>query len=209
MSFILDALRKSENDRREQAPPALATAPRATSLKKKNIWLPILAVVLAINAIVFGYFIVTRDEPARAASGTPAPSEPVVRSLRKESQLNSVPVSRTNADAAVPEPAPPKPARVTPLQSVASPEPAPQPALTIEEGVPSLGQMQAAGLVSVGGLRVDMHVYSGDASKRFVFVNMKKYREGDKLSEGPVVEEITPDGVIMSQQGNRFRLDRD
>ncbi len=204
MSFILDALRKSENERREQAPPALATAPRAAPLKKSNIWLPILAVILGINALIFGYIILTRDDPDRAATSTPTTSEPAVRSLRKESELDSVPVAPPIADATVTESVPPNPVPARP-----SPEPQPQPVHIIEEGVPSLGQMQAAGLVSFGSLRVDMHVYSGDASKRFVFVNMKKYREGDRIKEGPIVEEITPEGVIMNQQGNRFRLDRD
>ena len=69
--------------------------------------------------------------------------------------------------------------------------------------------MRAAGIVSIGDLRVDMHVYSGDPAKRFVFVNMKKYREGDRLAEGPSIEEITPEGIILSQQGKRFQLDRD
>ena len=162
--------------------------------------------MLAINAIIFGYIIMTRDEPTPEAASTSPASEPAVRSLRKESQLDSVP-AKTGAPATVAERPKPVPAKSVP--TVATPEPAQRPARAIQEGVPSLGQMQAAGLVSVGSLHVDMHVYSGDASKRFVFVNMKKYREGDRIAEGPMVEEITPEGVIMSQQGSRFRLDRD
>jgi hypothetical protein len=37
---------------------------------------------------------------------------------------------------------------------------------------------------------------------------MSKYREGERLSEGPVVEEITSTGAILNQQGNRFTLER-
>jgi hypothetical protein len=37
---------------------------------------------------------------------------------------------------------------------------------------------------------------------------MNKYSEGDRLKEGPVVEEITPDGAILEHQGQRFLLPR-
>ena len=209
MSFILDALRKSDNERRQQATPALATAPRGTLRQKRTIWLPILAVVLAINALVFGTILLTRDEPAPVTEIIALPpANPEVRSLLKESTIEpaptapaSVPVAKTPAPTPVPAPAPVAPVAVI--------EPAPAPTKTIQEGLPNLGQLRATGLVSVAELRIDMHVYSDDAAKRFVFVNMKKYREGERLIEGPIIEEITPDGVIMVQQGNRFRVDRD
>ena len=51
MSFILDALRKSENDRRDQAQPTLAAAPQAAPVQKRSVWPLIIAVVLAINAM--------------------------------------------------------------------------------------------------------------------------------------------------------------
>ena len=42
-----------------------------------------------------------------------------------------------------------------------------------------------------------------------MFVNSRKYREGDALQEGPVVEQITPDGAVLSFRGSRFRLAHD
>jgi hypothetical protein len=42
-----------------------------------------------------------------------------------------------------------------------------------------------------------------------VFVNGKRYREGDATAEGPTVVEITREGVVMSASGNRFLLSRD
>jgi general secretion pathway protein B len=214
MSFILDALRKSDNERREQATPALAAAPQAVAIQKRSIWLPILAVVLMVNALVFGTIFLTRDEPTPVAATALPSVEPEVRSLRKEILVDSATGKPTNTPAekmTSSEPA------ITPVPAasgstdgkVAAPEPALASSKTIQEGLPSLGQLQAAGLVSTPNLRVDMHVYSGDATKRFVFINMTKYREGDRLPEGPTIEEITPEGIIMDQQGNRFQLDRD
>ena len=44
---------------------------------------------------------------------------------------------------------------------------------------------------------------------RFVFINMSKLREQSQLGEGPVVEEITPDGVVLTYLGTSFLLPRD
>jgi len=202
MSFILDALRKSENERREQAAPTLAGTPRAAPAKKRTFWLPILAVVLAVNAMVFATLLLTRDEPAPAAVPVPTPPKPEVRSLRKETRIDPSPLAQP-----VPPAVPPK---VTAAPApTPKPDAVPTPPQTIREDLPSLDQLRAAGLVSVADLHIDMHVYSSDAAKRFVFINMNKYHEGDRLAEGPTLEKITPQGTIMVQHGNRFRLDRD
>jgi general secretion pathway protein B len=46
-------------------------------------------------------------------------------------------------------------------------------------------------------------------AERFIFINMKKYQEGDNLAEGPAVDEITSTGAILSYRGMQFTLDRD
>jgi general secretion pathway protein B len=57
-------------------------------------------------------------------------------------------------------------------------------------------------------MHIDLHVYAANPQDRFVFVNKRKYREGETLQEGPRVEEITRDGVVLSQHGRRFVLPR-
>ena len=57
-------------------------------------------------------------------------------------------------------------------------------------------------------MRIDLHVYSDRPQDRFVFVNKRKYREGETMQEGPRVEEITRDGVVLNQHGRRFILPR-
>ena len=47
------------------------------------------------------------------------------------------------------------------------------------------------------------------SQQRFIFVNSRKYKEGDTLQEGPVIEEITPDGAVLNFRGSRFKLTRD
>jgi len=38
---------------------------------------------------------------------------------------------------------------------------------------------------------------------------MNKHKEGSRLAEGPLVREITPEGVILNQNGTSFLLPRD
>jgi len=57
-------------------------------------------------------------------------------------------------------------------------------------------------------LTIDLHVYSIESEKRFVFVNKRKYREGDTLQEGPYVEQITREGVVLRDNGKQFLLKR-
>jgi general secretion pathway protein B len=49
-------------------------------------------------------------------------------------------------------------------------------------------------------------VYAANPAERFVFVNMRKLREGESLPDGTRVESITPTGAILSYRGTRFTL---
>ena len=51
-------------------------------------------------------------------------------------------------------------------------------------------------------------VYSDVPAERLVFINNQKYVEGQSIDGTVVVEEITLDAVILSQQGKRFLLRR-
>jgi general secretion pathway protein B len=48
------------------------------------------------------------------------------------------------------------------------------------------------------------HIYDIDTSKRFVVINALKYTPGDTTREGLKVEDILPDGVVLSFEGHRF-----
>jgi type II secretory pathway component PulC len=55
-------------------------------------------------------------------------------------------------------------------------------------------------------LKLEVLVYSDVASERMVFINGRKYLLGDTVAERARVEEIQPDGVVLSEQGRRFTL---
>jgi general secretion pathway protein B len=55
-------------------------------------------------------------------------------------------------------------------------------------------------------LSLDVLVYSDVPAERLVFINGRKYVEGQAVSEDAVVEQITPDGAILRQAGQRIVL---
>jgi general secretion pathway protein B len=52
--------------------------------------------------------------------------------------------------------------------------------------------------------RIDVHVYDTNPRMRFILVNLKKYREGERLESGALLEKITPEGVQLSFRGKQF-----
>lgn len=57
-----------------------------------------------------------------------------------------------------------------------------------------------------GRLVLNAHYYSEDPDERFVLLNMKKYVAGERTAEGPDLEAITREGVILTVPEGRFRL---
>ena len=57
---------------------------------------------------------------------------------------------------------------------------------------------------SLPNLSVSMLIYSKTPKDRWININGSKRREGEEISEGLKVEEITPEGAIFSYQGHRF-----
>jgi general secretion pathway protein B len=212
MSFILDALRKSETERQRKSAPGLADAQYQVKPDKRSIWMPVLLVILAINALIITFLLVD-DTTELTSADAPAPPVPRV--------TESPPVLPAAAPAAVPSPTAvsvsrPLPKSVPKLpaeQKTPAPVLAPvdlPPAQTASEFValPTMQQLSMSGQIAVAPLKIDVHVYAGERGKRFVFINMRKYREGERLKEGPLLEEITNTGVILGHQGQRFTIQR-
>src|SRR4029077_9458987 len=76
------------------------------------------------------------------------------------------------------------------------------------EVLPSINEMNLTGSQALPELHLDVHVYATKPAERFVYINMRKYHEGNTLQEGPVVEHIRRDGVVLKYQGLRFLLPR-
>jgi hypothetical protein len=55
-------------------------------------------------------------------------------------------------------------------------------------------------------LRIEMLVWAADPKQRMVYLNGRRYVEGQRLENGAVIQQIDADGIVLVQGGQRFRL---
>jgi general secretion pathway protein B len=235
VSFILDALKKSENDRQRQASPALVEVKVAAPRRRFPAWALGVGALLVANVAVLAWVLLRQPGPAPAipatSRATPAPGASeaatdagrMVTLTMPADSASTVTVSPNHPEAGVVAPSAAPPLAEEPLLSGSEPPVPPNydandyaPALTPAEAnekaaqraddLPSRDEVIAQG-TQLPELRLDLHVYAAKAADRFVFINMRKLREGESLPEGVRVEAITPRGAELSFRGRRFTLE--
>jgi len=55
-------------------------------------------------------------------------------------------------------------------------------------------------------LKIDMLVWAADPRERMVYLNGRRYVEGQRLENGAVIQQIEPEGIVLLMGGQRFRL---
>jgi hypothetical protein len=225
MSFILDALKKSESDRQRQSGPALYEAKVAPPRSGLPPWAIAVVILLAVN-LVIGLWLLLRHPAAHAA--TVAEAAPAVAPI----PAPIAPVAAAPLAAPAPGPAPSVAPATVPVAGAVpasdaghadslTPEdyaPAAEPATSplgghvrrgTESGVPLYQDAAITPGTNIPALRLDLHAYAARPQDRWVMINMHKVHEGDTLPEGARVDSITPDGAVLSYHGSSFLLPRD
>ena len=67
---------------------------------------------------------------------------------------------------------------------------------------------QESGATTDGELKLQIQVvvYSEVPAERMVFIDGRRYMEGDKVDPETVVERITPEGAVVTRRGQRLVL---
>jgi general secretion pathway protein B len=232
MSFILDALRKSEHERQRRTAPTLAATPLAPR-SSRTPWIFLgLGFLLALNLVGLVAFWIWRDgreaapraaAPREASPGSaPVPGATVPSTSPGPAAQRLIRPLTEEALSARPDPLPGAPdtpdpellprtggaggtERVTPMPA---PPRSPAGPASDTAGVPTVDQLDAAATAGLPVLNLDLHVFLPDPARRFVFINGTRYGEGATLKEGPIVERITRDGAVLNHRGVRFLLER-
>jgi general secretion pathway protein B len=231
MSYILDALRRSQAERERGQLPHLHAQPAtlgvAPAAMPARSWLwPGLAVLalLLLGALVL--LLLRRPEPAApaaaqpaaitppapvatpavvaapAAAAAPAPL-PVVVSAPPAAPANNAPIV-VNARPEVPTKLPAKPAPPAALPPSAQP-PTPPPAKA-EPQTLTLAQLSPEQRRELPPLVVGGSVWSDNAASRFVILNGQLLHEGESVAPGTVVERIGPKTAWVRWRELRLEL---
>jgi general secretion pathway protein B len=230
MSFILDALKKSELERQRQSMPGLMDAPTSLRRGRLPLWAILLGSLLAINIVVLIIVLMRNGAPSVGPSvAATSPRRDPAAAEVKPSAVDEHFSPLSGAPVYAPEiPVPPAEttaastgstaALVAPhaIEQRSAPRSLrrPDPVLTVEEAadndevLPSINEINLTGAQALPEMHLDVHVYATRPADRFVFINMRKYKEGNTLQEGPVLERIRRDGVVLNYQGLRFILPR-
>ncbi|MGI9284640.1 MAG: general secretion pathway protein GspB [Pseudomonadales bacterium] len=176
MSYILDALRKAEQERQSQQTPDLHSvqggrvAPRQTAAK----WLWIGGVVVVIIAVNVAVWLWQSHSPADSDSTASAELQ------QPSSQQGVVPAASQRVEA---EPTAVQPVAIAPAE---------------QRSVQELWQVASHIKAAVQDLKFSFHVYSTKPQRRTIIINDHRMREGDKITADLTLEEITKDGVILA-----------
>jgi len=207
MSYILDALRKSETERSlgAYAPakdPAFEITDRSSSRLRSAL---IVAAIGAIGGLTLFWLFLDKprsesgatpdQEPtATRPAATPLNPNPTVadRSTRELAQEAVVPSVRTT----------PKPTkRMVATTPAADPQGA-------NDDVKFLRLMPASFRSRLPKLEINIHVYSPDLPQQILFINNHEVKPGQRVDGGAVLEAITPDGAVLRLDDTRFKLPR-
>lgn len=228
MSYILDALKKSEKER--ELVRMLRTAGTSYHFwmpTRRRIWPAIIGLALLTGIVLTAlrYWLPTNGSHAASAarsaatvptaatesSKTPA----VVPDPRRTAVAAEHPKLATdNLAAQLPLASAPRPAATAkphatdvvkaaaPTARIAIPEPV-DPAT-----VPFLREMPDEFRRKLPELVVNVHLYSANEAENLVYINNQQLRRGEQLDGGIRVEEIVPEGVVLSYAGTLFKLPR-
>ncbi|MGD9598721.1 MAG: general secretion pathway protein GspB [Steroidobacteraceae bacterium] len=122
MSFILDALKKSDSERQRQAGPALFEVRSATPRNGLPVWALALGALLAVNIVGLGWFLLRA--PAAPMVAKPASTAPTQAPAPAATQATA-PTRSAPIDAAPAGPAPIATARIATARIDTAPASAP------------------------------------------------------------------------------------
>ena len=202
MSFILDALKKSESERNRQSGPTLMEMRVAPPRSRLPTWGLVIGAVLLLNLGLLLWLLLR-----------PTPPPPIVAAAAPAAV--PAPVAAAAAVVTAPTaPAPPEPA-LSPPANTADFEPAlparsPLPSTTnvgADLGLPTIHDLNASG-ANLPELRLSLHVYDAEPSRRYVLLNSTRLREGESTPDGLRLERITESGVVLAWRNRRFTVQR-
>jgi general secretion pathway protein B len=212
MSYILDALKKSDQQRQRGTTPTLQVSQVTGAVPRRplHVYYGLLAAVLLGAGIAIGWLRPWQAEytPPRLTAPVPEPAAqlPIV----KPQQIAPLPAPEMTGDAArrpiARDSATVARAVTAGRAAVSTPSGTTMPLGDVQEQQTlSFDQLPYAIQQEIPAMEVQLHAYASIPGERLVSINSIRLREGGSLMAGLRLEQITPDGMIFSYKGYRFR----
>ncbi|MBI5042096.1 MAG: general secretion pathway protein GspB [Gammaproteobacteria bacterium] len=236
MSYILEALKKSQQERQIGHVPDISQLQDVPLSRPTPRWPRWLLAALLLNAVILVVLAWRNWEAHMATGSSPTPvavAPPVVSpavSPVPEPRLETPAVPPALPEAALshpetlPEPVTQLPAAAPASEAELAAEPAleaePLPPIEPAPGVAEVAPESSAELpprwqdlpleerTGLPAPRIDVHVFAQEPERRFVLINLRKYQVGDTLDEGATLDAILADGIVLSYGGRQYRVDR-
>lgn len=232
MSYILDALKKSQNSRgqpetRQNQPISphllgekkISHGPAPEPLHKPTIlsrWFWVIVLALTVNGAITLYHHLS--DPQHGANGeNPTASSPP--GPHTDPLAENIPTTSTNARAkssALESQGithQDNPVSLSSKQIVGdthvlsdSTQKPTQTKSIDNDTLPFLWQKSAGFQQKIPEMNIDMLFYTDKPPQRFVFINMKKLREGERVTKEVFLDEIRSNELVLSYRGELFRV---
>jgi general secretion pathway protein B len=234
MSYILDALKKSDQLRQRGSTPTLLNAQATATVPRRPRYLLNIALAAALIAagVALGWLRPWQPESAAPPAG-PVASMPVAAAAPRVAAAPPAALPETTAapQQALPMQQPAAAAAAEPVAAVTAPQPetpvlassaAPPSSQPVAgatsatdmakpdraepgESVMALNDLPPAIRQGLPAIAIAFHAYSSNPRDRRVMINGEMAEQGELLAGGLSVDEITRDGVILGYKGFRFR----
>ena len=189
MSYILDALNKSEEEKKQHRTPGLNTIHQkpANRGQVKRLWALIAGSVVILNLLgLIVWVVFLADTPTTDAKVDALPkTQSIIRQAPPENP------ALTQSKRAVSQ----DPGRsVSPTFANSSRE---RPSAQTDHLQAGLTRQITQ---EISAIRFSSHIFANDASLRMVVINGQALREGNRFGSGLLLKEITEEGVVVSHQ---------
>ncbi len=184
MSYILDALNKSDQERQEKQGPSIQTIQRPHIINKNRggfFWLIILVFFVALSSSAFAVWFYFSNE--------------IIKSEEKPQQKIAVQTADKPAQGVD------ESSETTQAQSIEKPS-THQPVLVEPKSPPPIlvqfWELPNSVQKDIPALTFSFHVFSENAARRTIIINKRRAKEGELVSKYLILEEITKDGIILN-----------
>jgi general secretion pathway protein B len=197
MSYILDALNKSEEEKKQHVTPGLNTIHHTPGRHSTGIpsWVLICFLALLISLIGFGtWYILSVTNSTRTVQASPSLEQntKLNQTASSAATTNQAPTAKTSVNS--------MPLINAPIQQQTSALVRSAPRQPIKTSDPSITKLPPLIKKEILAIRFSSHIFATDPTLRMVIINNQRLMEGDRFGSGIWLQQITDEGVVIKYE---------